>query len=112
MHQEQTVDPSWAGQAQRSFQADLASLATTLPFQLQSLDCRTTSCLATLRWESAAAAARNSRRFIRRYGMNCGIDFLMPDRGTDVSASTNGVVTTVIFDCEASRASGGQSDSP
>ena len=55
-HDAEGVDTAWAVRADKAFSPALSAAAQTGGFELEGMDCRTTSCVASLRWPSYSDA--------------------------------------------------------
>jgi hypothetical protein len=51
-HRDESPDPVWATAAAASLHRDLDTLGASLAFSVDSLDCRSSSCVAKLRWST------------------------------------------------------------
>jgi hypothetical protein len=95
-HQQQPVDHKWASTTATSFQADIGSFAEHAKLSLVSVDCRTTTCIATVEWASYENAIKNYERLLHfNYKANCQRQVLLPapqDRSRPYRE-------TVYFDC-------------
>jgi hypothetical protein len=101
-HMAEAIDPKWAPAANRSFKADLNAVGEKLGFDLRQVDCRTTTCTATVAFSSFAEANRHYADLLRmRYGVNCTREVTLDDPGEQGGAFE----TTVVYDCTGSRAS-------
>jgi hypothetical protein len=65
-HRSETRDPAWASNHERQVRAALGELSETMKhsFSLQSVDCRTASCVARLTWPSETAARLDAASFM------------------------------------------------
>lgn len=101
-HSRESIDPRWSLQANRLLEADLGEVASRDHLQLIRVDCRTTTCLATIAWQSYASALSTYGDLLHgAYRVNCGRRILLPppeDRTRPYQAQ-------LIFDCEGFRAS-------
>ncbi len=100
-HRASPIDHGWADQAESMLREDLGKPAEGRSFHLADIECRTSSCVATLEWPSYEMAPRdapfiaaNSRK------MNCATWVWTP-HPDDPAAPYRG---EVVFDCSALRA--------
>jgi hypothetical protein len=66
-------DPSWSPQATRDFQDGLAALGQKLGLSLQSAECRTATCRATVEWSDYSSAREHGHTLAETIypGLNC-----------------------------------------
>jgi hypothetical protein len=75
-HATSAVDSAWSQQTQTQITAAVAQLGRTLPVSLVSLDCRSSSCVATLEWPQADEARKHGASMASaEYGPNCAQSF-------------------------------------
>jgi hypothetical protein len=79
-HLRETVDPEWAQRSSVSVSSELKTLAESRHFSLLELDCRRTSCVADIEWQSYADARTEYDALLhgRFSGINCGSEILVP----------------------------------
>lgn len=100
-HGRELRDVLWAPVAERALQDDLALLQDDGVLEASAIDCRSSLCRATVRYEDFADAPRNAARILHHmYGINCGVEVYAP-RPEDPSGEFE---ATVIFDCSEARA--------
>jgi hypothetical protein len=100
-HTEEPVEPAWAPAAEASFERTLRPAGAALGFELRAVDCRSTSCVATLRFARYAdAQARWGEILHMRYEMNCAREIVLDDPADPRAAFE----TDVLFDCAGARA--------
>lgn len=101
-HEQERRDPTWSEKAEGLFQSDFSAMARGRKFEAASIDCRTTSCVATVTWPSyAPEEVQNDAMFIAGYPQqeNCATSVSVPppeDRSVAYRAQ-------VIFDCSSLR---------
>jgi hypothetical protein len=95
-HAGEPVDPTWSSGAVSAFQRDFAALTEQREAKVVGVECKTTSCVATLEWPSYEAAQReHSEVVMHGYEVNCRRQIWAPepeDREARYKA-------TAIFDC-------------
>jgi hypothetical protein len=99
-HHADPRDVTWATSAEGTYVEDLRGLASSGDFQVRGVDCRTTSCRATLEWSSRSQAQAALRTVLHHnYVRNCAVELLLPptERAGAYEAS-------VYFDCTDERA--------
>ncbi len=102
-HAEEPRDPSWATKAEQSFRSDLMRLATNHHFDVRGVDCRTTTCLATLGWTRYAAAEGDAAKLAETdFSRNCSRTVFVPPP-TDLEGPAEG---DLVLDCESDRVDG------
>jgi hypothetical protein len=76
----QPVDPAWAGATQKLLTADLESSSKEHKFSIVGVECRDTSCLATLEWPTLSDAAANYKALRNVLTKaNCGQEMYVDD---------------------------------
>lgn len=105
-HASEGVDPTWSLDTARSLESDFGHIDST-HFDVIGVDCRTTSCVARMRWRSYADATQDFGAIAHHpFAANCARSISLP-QPSDPSASYE---APVIFDCtgfRAEQASGG-----
>jgi len=87
-HHESPINPRWASIATTRLTDDLETLGRAHGFDLAELECRSTSCLAVVRFGSYAAASASWRGLVHeQYRVNCMRTVLLPPPPPDPSAS-------------------------
>jgi hypothetical protein len=103
-HAEEPRDPAWAGKTQGLFAADLKTMTSRGAFEVLSVECKTTSCSATLKWPDYATAQSAAELILHQhYRANCGREVHLPPPGSEHESEP--YQTTVLFTCEEWRAS-------
>ncbi len=93
----QGADPSWSAGAQAKFAGDLGRLGA----HVESVDCRTTACVATLEWPSRAQAQQEYRAVIEaEYQLPCDRQIFLDRPATEATPYR----ATLVLDCEHVRA--------
>lgn len=83
-HAEQLADPAWAASTASLFREDLAELGGEARFEVRSLECRMTSCLAVIRWPDYATAQQSTGALLHHsYAANCGTEVHLPSPGDE-----------------------------
>ena len=101
---EETRDSSWAGKAESAARADLARRARALRYEVLGVDCRSTTCVARLKWPSYEAA-RVSYRGLWAFDRkpNCTRIIILPPK----SGGAGDVIEVNILDeCSEAPAQG------
>lgn len=102
-HWTETVDKAWADSSAQSLRTDLEALAKKNRFQISDVDCRNTSCLATLEWKTMEEASPELRAIAGHlYKVNCS-RMLKPPENADPSQP---VKIPLYFDCTQWKAEG------
>jgi hypothetical protein len=96
------VDRDWSRGASAAFRKDFEALGAKAGFTLTDVQCKTTSCLARVRWDSYAKAGEGWRDVLHaRYAQNCAREvFVLPPSDDRAGAPYE---ATAFFDCAASR---------
>jgi hypothetical protein len=96
-------DPRWSRAATASFRKDFEALGARGRFTVKDIECKTTSCLATLSWGSYSDARRAWRAVLHaRTEKNCAREVLVaPPEQSQMDAPYDG---TVFLDCTEDRA--------
>jgi hypothetical protein len=102
-HRDEPRDARWASATEAKLEADLASVATASKLKVVRVECRTTTCVGTLEWQSYPEAMRGYGATMRRpFSVNCAQQVLLlppPNPAAPYQAS-------MIFECESWRADG------
>jgi hypothetical protein len=97
------VDTSWSQKATAFINADLTSLAAKNHFKVSSVECKTTSCLARVEWDSQASANQEYGQLMHHsYKTNCMRSVLLDER-LQPSGKQGAML---LFECESWRADG------
>ncbi|WP_438033165.1 hypothetical protein [Sorangium sp. So ce204] len=101
-HAQQRRDPGWAGRAEESFQADLGAIAPGRTLEVVDVDCRTTSCAATIRWPAYTPEVMKDAGSLagHPYRERCTKSISVPPP-EDPSAP---YLAQIVFDCATQRA--------
>jgi hypothetical protein len=101
-HMQETFDTKWAPGAARSFQHDLETAGQDAGFSVLSVDCRMTSCTATVRFESYELARRQFGTLLRSpFQVNCHREVTLDPPPADPAAPFE---ATAFYDCTGVRA--------
>ncbi|MCC6806297.1 MAG: hypothetical protein IT381_02640 [Deltaproteobacteria bacterium] len=80
-HWEESIDGDWAEQANETMRKDLEALETKDRFNVESVDCRKTSCVAVLEWASDADPERATQDLLAgAYTLECQKILFRPGR--------------------------------
>jgi hypothetical protein len=100
-HREEPVDPAWAGKTSAMLKSDLAEVAQSSSFEVVETECKTTSCVATMKWATYGKAQAEWRKLLHHgYQANCSREITLPEP-SDQSAPYQ---ATLVLDCETWRA--------
>lgn len=104
-HHAEPIDARWAHTAHERYSGDFEKLSERLSgsgqsngFNVRNLDCRSTSCVATLEWDSYADAAKGAEAIaFHGYEENCALSVVPfpPDDAAEARSYSHDVV----FDC-------------
>jgi hypothetical protein len=104
-HRLERQDSGWAAKAAPSLRAGLEKVAESRKFKLGEVDCRSTSCLATLEWNNATEAREEFGKLAHEpFDVNCARSISLPG---DAEPSMP-VQATLILDCTNWKAEGSQ----
>ncbi len=99
-HQRQSRDARWARASEASLRADLGTLSSAARFEVEEVDCRSTSCISTVRWPNHSATLASWPELLHaNYQLGCAREITLPDPA-DVSQSYR---ATVVFNCQPPR---------
>jgi hypothetical protein len=102
-HLSDRADPSWAPRANRAFEADLSAAGAKVGFEVESVDCRMTTCAATIRFANYVNARNQYSRLLHMpYGIDCAREITLDPPPSDPSAAFS---ATVMYDCTEARSS-------
>jgi hypothetical protein len=98
-HARDARDAAWAPNAETKLSASLKGVSSE--GQLERVECKTTSCVATFTWPDNETAQRGYRQLLlAEYKPNCGVSTVLPD-----AAGAGGrYQSQMIFDCVSARA--------
>jgi hypothetical protein len=101
------VDRAWSRHATAAFRKEFEDLGTKAQFTVTDVQCKTTSCLAKVRWDSYAQAGQHWRDVLHaRYSQNCAREVFVPSPPVDQTDAP--YEASAYFDCTADR--GNQAD--
>ena len=99
-HSRDARDVAWAGPSENSLTASLRAVTSGSGGELEQVDCRTSSCVASFKWESPEAAHRNYRQLLlAQYEPNCATRTVLAEQPGGGSYRSQ-----LIFDCVSARA--------
>lgn len=102
-HLQESRDPRWSDRAQQALRTDFHDLEHGLGFTMVDVDCRTTSCVATIEWPTyALATQRYTGVLVNPARLNCMRESSLPPPATPNAPYRE----QVIFDCTSLRAGG------
>jgi len=94
-------DPSWAGPTERLFRDDFGQRAEQFEAQVVGVECKTTTCLAKVRWESYGKAKAKFMDVVHEsFSTNCATTM---DVGSEPPNPEAPHEALVIFECEGAR---------
>lgn len=96
--QNEARDPAWAIQAELAFEKDFRERAHVLGARLVRLDCRSTSCLGRVEWDSYELAKSRFRDVVHAdYSTRCANSIDIGDAPEDRTRAHQAIV---VFQCE------------
>ena len=102
-HRHEPRDPAWADAAESKFFGDLRAVAEEGRFTIQGVSCKTTTCVATAKWNSFDSAEQHYESILHAgYQVNCTKEVLLPEPELPQAQYQ----ASVIFDCQKARAEG------
>lgn len=97
VHDTDSRDSAWAGAIEDRLWRDLEELESSVNFELESVDCRTTTCTTQTRWPSREAAKLGLGAMLSYdYQEGCGVEIVLPEEETE----TDSYLATVLILCE------------
>ena len=107
-YKRERVDDAWARTVVPLFTRNFERISAQFGFKVSSMDCRTSRCVSQLEWPSYQEARLHAHSLATQdYGVNCARTAYYPEPAEGVPAGGS-YSMTVTFDCEDSRAAGGQ----
>jgi hypothetical protein len=95
-HQQERWDMEWATQKEEGLAQELEELSNVSPLQLAKIECRTTTCVATVSWVGAELGVAVEEALLSSpLGLGCKPQMLPPEVGHTEA--------TVLFDCAKQR---------
>jgi hypothetical protein len=94
-HKRQAADPTFAREMSKTIDGALRGLAEGGEFRIADIDCRNTSCIATVEWPSFAVATQRWNKLLEASYGACGVNVALDDG----AATTGAFQTQVVFDC-------------
>jgi len=99
-HRQQGRDSRWARASEASLRGDLETLSAAARFEIEEVDCRSTSCISTVRWPNHSAALALWPELLHaNYHLGCAREITLPEPA-DVSQPYH---ATMVFNCESPR---------
>jgi hypothetical protein len=96
-------DRAWSQHATATFRKEFEAMGRPGKFWVTDLECKTTSCLAKLRWASYGDAAKSWRSVLHgRYERNCARQVFVPP--PEPGRTDSAYEPTMFLDCTADRA--------
>ena len=100
-HSVEPKDEEWANGITPIFRKDLAKLATANRFVIEGADCRSTSCVADLSWDSVSQYIKDARVIASHiFGINCRRS-ITPKQTASLGGRFH---ASMILDCQEERA--------
>ena len=102
-HGEEPRDRSWASATERVLSGELGQFAQDKHFEVRDVDCRTTTCVASLSWPSYSDAQRVADEIVQKAygGKKCARSLYLPPPEDPSATNYEG---RLVFACEADRA--------
>ena len=95
-HSAQPANPAWSKSTEGVLRRGLENTAKTAGFRVSSVDCRTTSCVADLEWDTYSAMRQNLHTAVESsYDTLCARAAMPPDEGR----AGDKVTVPLILDC-------------
>jgi hypothetical protein len=102
-HRKEPLDPNWAPGTMKELSKGLAVTSPLSFAEVKSVDCRTGTCSAEVKWKSRAEAMRGYPMLLQwPMRVNCERTILLPEH----SAGESSVEATLLLDCNSWRADG------
>lgn len=99
-HRQQSRDSRWARASEASLRGDLETLSSAARFEVEEVDCRSTSCISTVRWPNHSVALASWPDLLHaNYHLGCAREITLPEPA-DVSQPYR---ATVVFNCQPPR---------
>ena len=99
-HKASPVDETWARAAQTSVATSLDKLAARSGFSVNTVECRSSSCLAEIGWPSYhGALSTYENLLVEPYEPNCATEIVLPDPADQGAAYS----ATLVLDCSGAR---------
>jgi len=103
-HDNEEIDEAWSAEATPRFETDLETIAGDAGFTTLDVQCMSSTCSATLKYESFRNATQGFADLLHHhYEENCTTEILLPDP-EDPKAP---YVATILYDCADARAQAG-----
>jgi hypothetical protein len=105
-HLAEPVDVAWKARVTPALESDMKVALGRTKGTLGSLNCRSSSCLGTIKWRSLAEARREVQQLMTAYTrVNCPRSAMIRPDATDLAAP---VEVEVLYDCSAWKADGSE----
>jgi hypothetical protein len=103
-HWAEPIDQAWAITSSRYLRADIETLMRrSSSFRLVDLDCRNTSCIASIQWPTMAAAQGGFKAVLTYpFETNCSRSILIPE----TADPNNPLDVPMVLDCQQWKANG------
>jgi hypothetical protein len=102
-HNAEPLDAQWAAKTNSLLNVDLSRLASSNHFSVVSVDCRNTTCLSKVRWQSTGEALNEYGKLLHEpYQANCERNIVLDED----PAPDGRQEATMLFECESWRADG------
>ncbi len=91
-------DSAWSAASEDNLWNGLEELASSVNFELESIDCRTTTCTAQTRWPSHDSAKLGLGAMLgHNYQEDCGVEIVLPEEATGIDS----YLATILIVCES-----------
>jgi hypothetical protein len=96
------VDPAWSSEAMELLRKDLSAITRSGGFELAAVECRTTMCRATLRWDNYGAAVKAGLHLpeLATPGLNCTTGIWLEEPSSPAESYSS----NLFLDCSEQRA--------
>jgi hypothetical protein len=109
----EAIDSAWAARTEESIRSGLTEISKRVTFESKKVACKTTSCVAVLRWPSYELARNTYTDFLHStFAGECGRAILLPS--VDKEAPGAAVEATMVLNCnrDHSGKAAGVKDAP
>lgn len=98
VHKNDSRDSDWAEETENHLWNGLEELSAANHFQIEDIDCRTSTCTALTRWSSRQAAKQSLGQLLNHdYHPDCGVDIVLDEN----TIEQNSYLATILVNCSA-----------